>query len=100
MANFLQLVNGIPTMVEVPGSTPYNESTYLASATVANTSLFLPNSGIFSDSDAKDILIIVNKRVVEVTRDFTVQGAGPTYNEIKFIYDLPVDTVVNFIKGV
>jgi len=95
MASFLKLINGVPTSVA-----PYNESDYFVSIVTANTPIYLPNGGSFQDTSAKDILIIMNKRVVEVTRDFTVNGAGPNYTSIKFIYDLPPFSVINFIKGI
>lgn len=100
MAKFLKLVNGIPVMTDLPGiSDPYDESIYYAAGLAANTNITLPNSGDFADSSSKDILIILNDRVVEVTRDFDVVGAGPTYTQIKFIYDLTTNAVVRFKKN-
>jgi len=101
MAKFLKLVNGIPRMVEVGAGDPaYDESLYYNSGLAANTNITLPNSGSFSDASAKDLLVILNATVVEVTRDFEVVGAGPTYTQIKFIYDLPNDSVVRFKKNI
>lgn len=76
----------------------YDESIYYSSGLSTGTDVTLPNSGYFTDASAKDIFIIVNDRVVEVTRDFTVLGAGPNYTQIEFLYDLPNDSVVRFKK--
>lgn len=101
MAKKLQLVNGLPIMMdEAAAGTPYDESIYYSSGLVANTNITLPNSGSFSDSAAKDLLVILNDRVMEVTRDFDVVGAGPTYTQIKFIYNLSNDSVVRFRKNI
>lgn len=85
---------------EAATSPSYDESIYYASGLSANTPITLPNSGSFSDNSAKDILVILNDRLVEVTRDFSVIGAGPSYTQIQFIYALPSDAVVRFKKGV
>lgn len=100
MAKFLKLVNGIPRMIEVGSGTPYDESIYYSSGLTANTNITLPNSGSFTSSSAKDLLVILNDRVVEVTRDFDVVGSGPTYTQIKFIYDLTNDSVVRFKQSI
>jgi len=92
MANkIIKLINGLPTAVAA-----YDESIYYVSGLTANTNITLPNSGSFTDASAKDIMVIINDRVAEVTRDFDVVGAGPTYTQIKFIYDLPNDSVARF----
>lgn len=78
----------------------YDESIYYSSGLSANTNITLPNSGSFSDASAKDLLVILNDRVVEVTRDFDVVGSGPSYTQIKFIYDLSNNSVVRFRKGI
>jgi len=98
MAKFLQGVNGVPKMVTI--TTPYDESIYYASGLSASTPITLPNSGSFSESDASDLLVILNKKVVELTRDFNVVGSGPTYTQIQFVYDLPDDAVLNFKQGI
>lgn len=100
MSKKLQLVNGLPVMMdEAAAASPYDESIYYSSGLTANTAITLPNSGSYADSSAKDLMVILNDRVVEVTRDFTVVGAGPTYTQIQFIYDLTNDSVVRFKKG-
>lgn len=85
----LKLVNGLPTIVAA-----YDESIYYSSGLSANTNITLPNSGSYQSASAKDILVVINDRAAEVTRDFDVVGAGPTYTQFKFIYDLPLDSVV------
>ena len=100
MAKFLRLVNGLPISYDEAGSTPYSESIYYVSGLAANTNITLPNSGSFSNSSAKDLLVIVNDLVKEVTRDFDVVGAGPSYTQIKFIYDLPNHAVVVFRSSI
>lgn len=97
MTKVLQLINGVPTTIEI--NSPYDESIYYSSGLAASTTITLPNSGSFTSSTAKDILIIVNKRVVEIDRDFNVIGGSP-YTQIEFIYTLPNDTVVNFKQGI
>lgn len=87
----LKLINGLPTM-----QASYEESIYYSSGLAANTNITLPSSGSFTDASAKDILIICNNTVKEVTRDFDVVGAGPSYTQIKFVYDLPNDSIVHF----
>lgn len=88
-------------MTAVPGSAvPYSESLYYATGLAANTTITLPNSGAFGNSSAKDILIIHNGIVKELTRDFIVIGAGPSYNQIQFIYSLPDHSVVHFVQGI
>lgn len=100
MAKKLQLVNGLPIMQdEAAAGSPYDESIYYSSGLAANTEITLPNSGSYTDSSAKDLLIILNDRAVEVTRDFDVVGAGPTYTQFKFIYDLPNNAVVRIKKN-
>ena len=97
----LQLINGLPIMQEeASAATPYDESIYYSSGLTANTNITLPNSGSFTSSSAKDLLVILNDRVVEVTRDFDVVGAGPSYTQIKFIYALTNDSVVRFRKNI
>lgn len=97
MTSVLQLVNGVPTMVTIDS---YDESIYYASGLTANSTITLPNSGSFTSPSAKDIIIIINKRVVEVGRDFNVLGAGPTYTQIENLYALPNDTVINFKQNI
>lgn len=97
----LELINGIPQMTsEAAGGSPYDESIYYVSGLTANTNITLPNSGAFTDASAKDILFFINDRAVEVVRDFDVVGAGPTFTQIKFIYDLPVDAVFRAKKNI
>ena len=91
----LKLVNGLPTMVA-----EYDESIYYASGLAASTAITLPSSGSFENATAKDIIVILNDRVVEETRDFNVLGAGPNYTQIEFIYALPNDSVVRFKKNI
>lgn len=101
MGKFLRLINGLPVMQDEASTLPpYDESIYYNSGLAANTNITLPNSGSFTDNAAKDLLVILNDRVVEVTRDFDVVGSGPTYTQIKFIYDLTSDSVVRFKKYV
>lgn len=101
MAKFLRLINGLPVMQDEAASAPsYDESIYYSSGLTASTAITLPNSGTFSDAAAKDLLVILNDRVAEVTRDFNVIGAGPTYTQISFIYNLSNDSVVRFRKGI
>lgn len=87
----LKLVNGLPVQ-----QAAYDESIAYPTGLVANTNITLPNSQTFSSSSAKDIIVIVNGLEKEVTRDFTVVGAGPTYTQIKFVYDLLNNSVVRF----
>jgi hypothetical protein len=97
MGKFLRLINGLPVMQDEASTLPsYDESIYYSSGLVANTNITLPNSGSFSSASAKDLLVILNDRVVESGRDFDVVGAGPTYTQIKFIYNLSNDSVVRF----
>lgn len=101
MGKFLRLVNGLPIMMDEASSVPsYDESIYYSSGLSANTNITLPNSGEFYDADAKDILIFVNDRAIEVTRDFAVIGAGPSYTTIQINYDLTNDSVVRFKKNI
>jgi hypothetical protein len=54
MAKKLQLVNGLPIMMdEAAAATPYDQSIYYASGLAANTNITLPNSGSFNQSDKK-----------------------------------------------
>lgn len=76
----------------------YDESSYLAAGLVTATPITIPNSASFRSPTAKDVHVIVNGIMREVTRDFTVVGAGPNYTQIQFIYDLPADSVVRFKK--
>ena len=101
MGKFLRLINGLPIMQdEAAGVAAYDESIYYSSGLAANTTITLPNSGSYTSASAKDLLIILNDRVVEVTRDFTVIGAGPTYTQIQFVYALSNDSVVRFRKNI
>ena len=97
MGKFLRLTNGLPIMQDEASTLPsYDESIYYSSGLVANTNITLPNSGSFSSASAKDLLVILNDRVIESGRDFDVVGAGPTFTQIKFVYDLSNDSVVRF----
>jgi len=87
------VVNGILQYV-----TPYDESLYYSSGLTAGSNITLPNSGSYLDSDAKDLIVIFNDRIVEVIRDFTVVGSGEK-TQIQNSYDLPDDTVVRFRKA-
>lgn len=87
----VKLVNGLPIM-----QAAYDESIYYSGGLTANTNITLPNSGSFKDASAKDMMVTINDRVAEVSRDFDVVGAGPTYTQIKFIYTLSNDSVVRF----
>lgn len=100
MAKFLRLVNGLPTSYDEAGSTPYDESIYYASGLAANTAITIPNSGSFTDSLAKDLIIIVNDLIRENTVDYEVVGAGPTFTQVRFIYDLPLHSRVRFKKNI
>lgn len=100
MGKFLRLINGLPVMQdETAGGAAYDESIYYVSGLTANTNITLPNSGTYTDPSAKDLVVILNDRVVEVTRDFDVVGAGPSYTQIKFIYNLSTNSVVRFRKN-
>lgn len=94
----LVLVNGLPTMQAITASTPaaYDQSIYYASGLAASSTITLPSSGSFSSSTAADILIILNDRILEVTRDFTVMGSGPTYTQIQNVYAFTNDSVLRF----
>lgn len=99
MAQVLQLVNGVPTMVSLADNA-YDESIYYASGLSASSTITLPNSGSFESADAKDILITINGRVAQITTDFTVVGAGPTYTQISNVYALTDDTTINFKRDI
>jgi len=86
-----KLINGLPTAVA-----PYDQSIAYPSGLAANTPITLPASGSFTDASANDLLIIYNDLVMEVTRDFTVVGSGPTYTQIQFVFALPNDAKVRF----
>ena len=88
----VKVVNGIPYIMPL-----YDESIYYASGLSSGSVITLPNSGTYKDSGAKDLLVIINDRVVESVRDFTVP-VGAVKTSITSIYDLPIDTVVRFIK--
>ena len=87
-------VNGIPYLGVV---SPYDESIYYSSGLSSGSNITLPNSGSYGDDGAKDMFVIVNDRIVEAVRDFTVPS-GPSKTYITTIYDLPTDSVVRFIK--
>lgn len=101
MAKFLRLINGLPVSQDEASSVaPYDESIYYASGLAANTPITLPASGLFTDASAKDLLVILNDRILEVTRDFTVIGAGPNYVQLQIIYALANDSVLRFRKSI
>lgn len=87
----MKLINGLPTSVA-----PYDESIAYPAGLAASTPITLPASGSFTNASADDLLIIYNDLVMEVTRDFTVVGAGPVYTQIQFVFALPVDAIVKF----
>ena len=93
----VKFVNGVFTEV---GLDAYDESQTFAGGLAALTTITVPNSKDFQDSAAADVFIIVNNALKEVTKDFTVIGAGPSYTQIQFIYDLPNDTHVRFKRVV
>lgn len=87
-----RVINGIPYNASL-----YDESIYYASGLISGSNITLPNSETYTDGAAKDLIIIINDRVVEAVRDFTVP-AGDTKTYITTAYNLPNDTVVRFIK--
>ena len=91
----MKLINGLPTMVS-----PYDESISYPSGLAANTPITLPNSGSFINANAKDLLVIYNDLSMEVTRDFTVVGAGPTYTQIQMTFAIPNDGVLHFKQNI
>ena len=97
MATFISIVGGRPTEVTIDS---YDESEYRPAVTTAGTTLTIPNSKTFQKADASDILILVNNTPREVTKDFTVVGTGPDYTQIQFVYDLPMETHIRYIKYV
>ena len=76
----------------------YDESIYYNTGLSASSTITIPNSKTFSDSNAADVIIILNKQVLEVTRDFTIVGGGPTYTQIQNSYAFPNDSVLRFKK--
>lgn len=87
----MKLINGLPTSVAA-----YDESINYPTGLAANTPITLPNSGSFLDSAGKDLQVIYNDINMEVTRDFTVVGAGPTYTQIQFVFALPNNSTARF----
>lgn len=100
MSKILTIVNGIPTLQEVSVGTAYDESIYYESGLAAETPITLPNSGYFTNSSAKDILVIANDLVREITIDFTIVDAGPNYTQIQFNYALPTHSRVRFKQNI
>jgi len=88
----LKVVNGIPKIIAL-----YDESIYYASGLDSGSVITLPNSEVYEDGSARDLIIIINDQVAEVVRNFTVP-AGATKTYITTVYDLPNDSVVRFIK--
>lgn len=91
----MKLINGLPTSVAA-----YSESISYPSGLTAGTTITLPNSGSFLDAAAKDLLVIYNDLSMEVTRDFTVVGAGPTYTQIQMTFNIPVDGKLTFKQNI
>ena len=97
MASRIELINGLPTTVDI---TAYDESIYYSSGLAANTPITLPNSGSFQEADAADLVVFKNSTAAEEGRDFTVVGMSAPYTQIEFTYDLPADTVVRFKQNI
>lgn len=91
----MKLVNGLPTSVA-----EYDESIDYPSGLAANTPITLPNSGFYLNASAKDLLILYNDLGMEVTRDFTVVGAGPTYTQFQFVFALPNNSKVRIKQNI
>lgn len=79
---------------------PYDHSIAYPSGLAANTTITMPSSGTFAEPDGADVLVVLNDRLVEVTRDFIILGSGPLYSQIQFIYALPNDAIVRFKQGI
>lgn len=94
----LVLVNGLPTMQSITASAiaAYEQSIYYSSGLAASSTITLPSSGSFSSSVAADILIFINGRKANITTDFTVVGAGPTYTQISNVWAFSNDTTIVF----
>lgn len=92
---YIKVINGIPT---VTTKSSFCEVQYFSSGLAANTDITL-TTGSFTDSGAKDTLITINGRAANLTTDFVVVGAGPTYTKIQFIYALQNDTTIVFKQG-
>lgn len=90
----LKLVNGLPIM-----QAAVDASTYLSTGLTANTPISLPGSNSFIDSNAEDIIIIVNDTIREITRDFATVGTTP-FTQIQFNYALPNDAVFRVKKNI
>lgn len=91
----MKLISGLPTMVAA-----YDESISYPSGLAASTPITLPNSGFFLDANGKDLLVIYNDLSMEVTRDFTVVGAGPTYTQIQMTFAMPNDSKLRFKQNI
>lgn len=98
-SNLTTAIGALDSSIGAVLSTPsFDESIYYAAGLAASTTITIPNSKFFVSSTAKDVHVTLNGINREVTRDFTVVGAGPNYTQIQFIYDLPIDAVVRFKK--
>lgn len=91
----LKLINGLPV-----NQAAYDESIAYISGLTANTNITLPNSQSYRSASAKDLIVILNGLEKENIRDFLVQGAGPTYTQIQFVYALPNNSIVRFKMNV
>lgn len=99
MSQRLELVNGLPVMKDL-SEDAYDESQIFNSGLSSGSTITIPNGKTFNNSDASDVIITFNQKVVEVTRDLVVLGLGPTYTQIQTVYDLPDNCVVRFKKTV
>lgn len=93
MGNFLRLQNGVPRSFAEAGSpTIYDQGVDVASPITAGTSITLPASQTYTDSELE---VYLNGTRLESLLDYTYVGSPPR-TQIQFTFDLVVNDHYRF----
>lgn len=84
----VEIRNGIPYL-----ETQYDESMTLVAPITAGTPITLPGGESF---EGEELYIVLNGQSVEFNQDYIYVGAGPTYTQISFLFDLIVGDILRF----
>jgi hypothetical protein len=94
LPKFIQIVNGVPRMVEV-NTTIYDEVYNAPSNISAGTPITLPNSGVYASTELR---ISFNGNILQLTEDFLYVGAGPSRTQVSLTFDIFTGEKIRFYK--
>jgi hypothetical protein len=84
MAKFLQLISGVPRMVEVTDPVIYDEGVAVEAPVSAGTNISLPGGQTYT---SEELEVYLNGTRLESVLDYTYVGSPPR-TQIQFTFDL------------